>query len=95
MPEYSADLRSQATRNPLGNLSALRDALEKRLREQLDSNGSEMPYVLDFDDKSVYLDHTSPNLRGDRLIAAQRVVRDFLTEQPMIAVAFSARPAGE
>jgi predicted AlkP superfamily pyrophosphatase or phosphodiesterase len=89
MPEYSADLRSQGTRNPLGNMSTLRDALEKRLREQLDTASSDYPYVLELDDKSVYLDHTSPNLRGERLITAQRVARDFMCEQPAVAVAFT------
>ena len=88
VPEYAVGLRLPAERDPLGNVKKAEAALEVRLVEQLGSLAPDRTYIQACEDGQVYLDHSLPELRGERLIVAQRIVRDWLYEQPDVAVAF-------
>lgn len=89
VPEYARALGLPAARNPLGSTPALRDQLEARLRAQFGQPESGKRYVTELDATSVYLAHDLPQLAGDRLLTAQRLVRDYLNEQPAVAVVFT------
>jgi len=89
--EYAKRQRLPAVRNPLGSLSAAKTKLEARLRVQLHAGTGDMPIVQKFDDEQVYLQHDHPVFtkddHEDKFQLAQRVVRDWLLDQPHVAAA--------
>jgi hypothetical protein len=89
VPEYAAALGLPAARNALGKTTVLRDQLEARLRSQLGEPQGEQRYIDALDGNSVYLHHALPQLAGDRMLTAQRIVRDALVELPAVAVVFT------
>ncbi|HEX4149676.1 MAG TPA: alkaline phosphatase family protein [Pirellulales bacterium] len=89
VPEYAAALGLPAARNPLGSLTALRDKLEAQLRAEFGSPKGDNRYVLELDENSVYLNHQLAELAGDRLLSAQRTVRDALVQLPPVAMVFT------
>lgn len=88
-PEYAAELGLPAQRSPLGSFTKLKLVLNQRLGVELGERKDKKPYVLDLDENSVYLDRSAAELGGEKFIAAQRLVRDFLLEQPRVAIAFT------
>lgn len=86
--EYAVQFRLPAKRNPLGSMSQLKDKLEAHLRSRLPVvNGSGGPLVEHVQDFQVFLKHGHPVLEGEKFELAQRLVRDWLLDQPYVAAA--------
>ena len=85
VPEYAAERGLPALRNPLGPLDAHSAAIEARLVRALGQ--PERPYVLSFDYGDVYL--RAEQLPGEKYFTAQKIVRDYVLEQPSVAAAFT------
>jgi predicted AlkP superfamily pyrophosphatase or phosphodiesterase len=89
--EYAKQFRLPAKRSPLGKLDAVKTKLEARLREQLHVAMSEKPLVQKVEDNQVYLQHDHPAFtkddNEDKFQLAQQIVRDWLLDQPGVAMA--------
>lgn len=88
--EYARQFRLPAVRNPLGNLAAVKDKLEARLRTHLNVHPSvEQPLIQRLDDRQIYLQQDHPAFVGkdneDRFRLAQTIIRDWLLDQPHVA----------
>ena len=88
IPEHAADLGLPAGRNPLGDYESLAKKLEAVLVQELGPTDDGRRYIQHVDETSVYLQRGLPELRGDRFVQAQRVVRDALLDLPPVAAAF-------
>lgn len=90
IPEWAAEQKIPAKRNPLGSLSQLKDKLEARVRSAIGAETSEKPVILDFSENAVLFDHAHEKLGGTQSRElAERAVRDMLLEQDGIAAAFT------
>ncbi len=89
VPEYATALRLRAARNPLGEPAQLAAKLEERLRHGLGITASGKPLVARAEGVEVFLDHSQPELAGERLFAARRIVRQALLDDPWVAVAYT------
>lgn len=88
--EYARQFRLPAQRNPLGNLSQVKTKLEAMLRDHLRVPTSDPPLIQKVEDNQVYLQHGHPAFRDekeDEYQLAQRLVRDWLLDQPMVVAA--------
>jgi predicted AlkP superfamily pyrophosphatase or phosphodiesterase len=89
--EFAKQFRLPAVRNPLGSLSAVKDKLEARLRQQLHVPTGEKPLVQKVEDNQVYLQHDHPVFVKedfeDKFRLAQRIVRDWLLDQQHVVAA--------
>lgn len=101
VPEYAAEVGLPAVRDPLGDLKALAESIEKALRDQFGVPSGAQRYVQHVAAEQVYLNRHLPELEADRFAAAQRRVRDLLLEHEAVAAAFTreqllaaAQPAG-
>ncbi|HEY2416247.1 MAG TPA: alkaline phosphatase family protein [Pirellulaceae bacterium] len=88
--EYAQQFRLPAKRIPLGKADEVKTKLEKHLREQLGLTAAMKPLVQKAEDYQVYLqaDHDAFAKPGT-FAAAQRLVRDWLLDQPYVAGAFT------
>lgn len=91
--EYAQQFKLPAARNPLGSTSAMKAKLEERLRSKLGVATSDPPLVQKVEEIQVYLQHDHPAfLKGntdDKFGLAQRIVRDWLLDQPAVALAMT------
>jgi predicted AlkP superfamily pyrophosphatase or phosphodiesterase len=78
-----------AKRNPLGDLKTVQKQLEFIVRQSL---GIDAPFedpsqkiILDLDVNQLYLNRNHPDLKGENLLEARRIVRDWLLEQRYVA----------
>lgn len=82
-----------AKRNPLGELKAVKQRLENMLRRQLHVDELDDPdvanVILDMDPNQVYLNLAHANLSAAHLIKARTLIRDWLVQQPYVAVAYT------
>jgi hypothetical protein len=80
-------------RNALGKLDAAKAKLEARLRSQLHVATGDKPVIQKFDDEQVYLQHDHPAFtkddHEDKFALAQRIVRDWLLDQPHVVAAMT------
>ena len=78
-----------AKRNPLGELKIVRERLDAMIRKELQLGAATAEdsekVILDLDSNQVYLNHEHSKMRGELLVAAQRIVRDWLLSQPYVA----------
>jgi predicted AlkP superfamily pyrophosphatase or phosphodiesterase len=78
-------------RNPLGNLKELRERLEALVRNELKIDAAaeddEAKVIVHLEANQVYLNHDHAELNGERSIAAQILIRDWLLKQPLVAAA--------
>jgi predicted AlkP superfamily pyrophosphatase or phosphodiesterase len=89
IPELAMAMRMRAARNPLGDASQLAAKLEGRLRRVLGLTATGKPLVARAEGLEIFLDQTQPELVGERLFAARRIVRQALLEEPSVAVAYT------
>jgi len=91
--EYAQQFRLPAERSPLGGASEVKKQLEARLRERLGIAADAKPLVQKVEDYQVFLqrDHAVFSQAGvpGNFELAQKVVRDWLLEQPKVASAFT------
>jgi len=90
--EYARQFRLPAKRNALGSLSELKAKLESRLRTQLGAAPDDKPIVQKVEDYQIYLQHDHRLFvegPSDRFVLAQRIVRDWLLDQPAVAAAYT------
>jgi predicted AlkP superfamily pyrophosphatase or phosphodiesterase len=91
--EYAQQLRLPAQRSPLGNAAAVKAKLEARLRERLSAPPPDKPLVQKVEDYQIFLDPAHPALHApgqpDKFELAQRIVRDWLLEQPSVVAGFT------
>src|SRR5205823_2213994 len=93
--EYAQQFRLPAKRSPLGKLDEVKLKLEARLRERLsaaaaDKPAAAKPLVQKMEDYQVFLQQDHPLLtKSDNFIAAQRIARDWLLDQPYVVAAFT------
>ncbi len=97
IPEMVAEISGEGEqampgkRNPLGNLKELRDRLEAHIRKELNieetGEEDELKVIIHLEANQVYLNHAHPQLYGERSIAAQVLIRDWLVQQPYVAAA--------
>ena len=91
--EYAKQFKLPAARNPLGDLKQVQARLEARLRERLGVPTGDPPLVQKVEEIQVYLQHDHPAFlkagAEDRFALAQRVVRDWLLDQPAVATALT------
>lgn len=90
--EYAKQFHLPAIRAPLGKAADMMAKLESRLRGQLQVAAGEKPLVQKVEDFQVYLQHDHPAFQkpdkpGFQL--AQRIVRDWLLDQPHVAAALT------
>lgn len=76
---------TQAKRNPLGDLKAVRAALEAAIRARCGETNKK-PVILSLTDNQVVLDRSHADLRGENFEVALRVVRDALLQYPLVAI---------
>jgi predicted AlkP superfamily pyrophosphatase or phosphodiesterase len=84
--EYAVRSRLPAKREPLGSTKGVQVKLEQLLCEKLHVGPSSTPLVQHVSEAEVYLNHDHPVLQGEKLAEAKRLVRDWLQEQPYVAV---------
>ncbi|MBX9790216.1 MAG: alkaline phosphatase family protein [Pirellulales bacterium] len=89
VPELAMALRLRGARNPLGDATQLAARLEKRLRNDLGIAASGKPLVARAEGVEIFLDHTQPELIGEKLFAARKIVRQALLEEPSVAIAYT------
>lgn len=89
VPEYARQLGLPAARNPLGDLKALGERLEALLSGHFGSLAQNKRYVQRMEDRMVYLTRELPELAGNRLLEAQRLVRDALLAEPAVTAAYT------
>lgn len=89
VPEVAAALRLKAARNPLGEAHDLAARLEKRLRQEMGLSESGQPLVSRAEGIEIFLDHSQPELFGERLLTARRIIRRALLEDPWVAIAYT------
>ena len=91
--EYARQFRLPAVRNPLGKLDDVKAKLEARLRSQLRAAITDPPLVQKVEDHQVYLQHDHPVFlkedKEDKFALAQRIVRDWLLDQPHVVAALT------
>jgi type I phosphodiesterase/nucleotide pyrophosphatase len=91
--EYATQYRLPAVRNPLGKLDDVKAKLEARLRSQLRVATTDPPLVLKVEDNQVYIQHDHPLFvkedKEDKFRLAQRLVRDWLLDQPHVVAALT------
>jgi hypothetical protein len=81
--EFAVQSRLPARRNPLGSPAEIRAQLESLLRGQLPDMGG--PMVEHVEHGQVYLKRGHPALSAGNFELAQRLVRDWLLDQPHVA----------
>lgn len=91
--EYGKQFKLPAARNPLGDLKQVKAKLEARLRSKLGVAASDPPLIQKVEEIQVYLQHDHPAFlkagAEDRFALAQRIVRDWLLDQPPVALAMT------
>jgi len=91
--EYAKQFKLPAARSPLGSLSQIKSKLEARLREKLGAAASDPPVIQKVEEIQVYLQHDHPVFlkegTSDQFALAQRVVRDWLLDQPAVVLAMT------
>jgi predicted AlkP superfamily pyrophosphatase or phosphodiesterase len=91
--EYAQKLRLPAKRSPLGPAADVKAKLEARLRERLGIAMTDKPLVQKVEDYQIFLDadHSALHPAGqpDKFEPAQRIVRDWLLQQPSVVAAFT------
>lgn len=90
IPEWAAEQKIPAKRNPLGSTSELKLKLEARVRTAVGAADNDKPIIANFSDNSVVFDHAHVRLAGttSREIA-ERAVRDALLELDGVAFAIT------
>jgi len=88
IPEEAATWKLPAKRNPLGPLGEAEKRLEAHLRQRIPAAQGEETLVQKLDEHQVFLrkDHPKFLVEGNWM-KAQRIVRDWLLEQPYVAYA--------
>jgi len=80
-------------RNPIGNLSDVRDRLEAAIRKEMGASGSAdddaEPIVTKVEPNQVHLNHSHSRIHGQKVSQAQSIVRDWLLSQHYIAAAYT------
>lgn len=90
IPEYAAERKLPAKRNPLGDLKQRKQELEARLRKVLEvPSDSNKPIVVELTGSQVMLDWDHPHMQGDRFALAQKATRDWLLAQPRVNFAMT------
>jgi predicted AlkP superfamily pyrophosphatase or phosphodiesterase len=94
VPEIMQKLGLPAGRDPFGKANdkghyeALSASLDNVLRQALKVPDSQKQPLIQFStEKEIFLQTDHPALQGDRLPQAQRLVRDYLLQQPAVAAA--------
>lgn len=91
--EYAVQFKLPAKRNPLGKMSEVKEKLEAILRGRLGVPTSDPPLIQKVEDFHIYLQHDHPVFtrnkedKIDLFARAQEIIRDWLLDQPYIAVA--------
>jgi hypothetical protein len=88
--EYAVQIRLPAKREPLGSTKGVQVKLEQLLCDKLKVSPSSTPLVQHVSETEVYLNHAHPALSGGRLREARQLVRDWIQEQPYVAVSATA-----
>ncbi len=83
VPEHALQLKLPARRVPEEHFQKLRDRIEQVLVERFDKPDESFRYVRYLDANSVYLD------RSRRYAEAQRIARDLVLEDEVVAAAFT------
>lgn len=89
VPEFATDVGLPAGRDRMGDTKATAEKIEGALRQALGTPADGGRYVQAVDNQSVYLDRDLPELLGERAVVAQRVVRDLLLRNPIVAAAYT------
>jgi len=88
--EYAQQFRLPAKRSPLGKTDEVKTKLEKHLREQIGQASAEKPLVQKVEDYQIFLQEDHPAFdRPGTFATAQRIVRDWILEQPYAVAAFT------
>ncbi len=81
--EYARQFRLPAGRNPLGKFEVLQANLEEHLRATLHITAAP-PLVEKVEEHQVFLDRDHPDLKGEALEQAQRLVKQYLLQNPLL-----------
>lgn len=87
IPEEAATWNLPAKRSPLGSLGEVQKKLEVELRKVIDMQEGDETLVTKVDEHQVFLRDGHPRLAGENWAKAQRIVRDWLVQQPYVAYA--------
>jgi predicted AlkP superfamily pyrophosphatase or phosphodiesterase len=91
--EYARQFKLPAQRNALGKIADVKAKLEARLRDKLGVATSDPPLIQKMEEIQVYLQHDHPAFlkanTEDKFGLAQRIVRDWLLDQPAVALAMT------
>ena len=87
--QVAQQLKLPAARNPLP-VDTIKVELEAHLREQLGVRTMPPTPLIEFvEDLALYLDRNHPELRGDRIVQARRLARDWIAKHRFVATAKS------
>ncbi len=87
IPEEAATWNLPAKRSPLGSLGEVQKKLEVELRKVIEVKEGDETLVTKVDEHQVFLRDDHPRLAGDNFGRAQRIIRDWLIQQPYVAYA--------
>ncbi len=88
VPEFAATLKLPAGRGKFIR-EQMQQKIETALARALGEPSDAGKYVKKIEEGDVYLDHALLELQGDKLPAAERVVRNELLTDPLVAAAFT------
>lgn len=89
IPEHAVRMKLPGRRVPAEHFAALRDRVEAALVKRFGKLEAKATYVRHLDGNSVYLNYDRDELQDERLAAAQRIARDVLTADEVVAAAFT------
>ncbi|MCE9605416.1 MAG: alkaline phosphatase family protein [Planctomycetia bacterium] len=90
VPEHAVTMKLPARRVSSEHFAALRARIEAALSLQFGTIADgKKKYVQSFDSSTVYLDRGLAELQGEHYAAAQRIVRDIVTADDAVAIAFT------
>lgn len=89
IPSLARALKLPAVADPLGTMKQLGEKLESLLRRTFPVAADQPNLVAMMDENQVYLRRDHPALAGEKFSVAQRILRDWLLEQPSVAIAMT------
>jgi len=90
IPEHAVSMRLPGRRVPSEHFEKLRANIEAALAGQFGTSAdAQAKFVSHLDSNMVYLNENLPELRGERFVAAQGIVRDLLLRDDVVAHAFT------
>jgi predicted AlkP superfamily pyrophosphatase or phosphodiesterase len=89
IPEHAVKMKLPARRVPAEHFAKLREKLEGALVKRFGKLPAKTTYVRHLDTNCVYLNLDREELQDERMAAAQRIVRDTLLADDVVAAAFT------